>query len=719
MAASMPSPQVLRFFPLHGILQGACTCPLKDRCKDVGKHPCVKWRAYDENTKGSSGGYGIQTGHFNGIFVLDLDVKPDRNGVTALLEHAAGRAIPDTLSVVTPTGGVHLYFRLPPDVHVPSSRGILPGVDVRGEGGYVVGPGSPHRNGGVYREEPGELADPPSWLLELVVRPPKPELVETEHYTVDPESPEGVRAVSWARAYLARAEPAIEGQGGSDRLFAACSHLMYSALPLDVLRELVEEVYNPRCVPPWSEQEIDHKLVDADRRFDKPRGLCSPDFIDRMHGRTKETGVREPDPLHEYSFLPGMRSDGEMRKASLGEIAADLFDHKAWAGVWRFDTLREFIVATNPPMPLDCEGSTGLTNNDIQSVRLWFEFHGKKAQTQDVAAAIEAVSRRHCFNPVQDMLLSLEWDEVQRLDRVLPDYFQSPDRPYERAVGPRWFISLVARAMTPGCQSDCTLVLESLQGDGKSTAFRALMRDPTWYAQSNSGIEHKDFFENLRGLWLMGFDELASLTRAQLTKVKTVLTDVSDKYRQSYGRSSFHHLRTCGTCGSTNDGQYLNDPTGGRRFWPVKVLKEIDVSRIVSIRDQLWAEAFVRWQSGEAWHVNTPELRALCQEEQEERMEIDGWEEVIRRWMNDPTKFSRAPVVEELNSVFKGVRPFDGSQGVTTSDVLEHAVGKLKGQWTTGDAMRVGKILQHRLKMRRVRVRVRNSLEWRYQESHT
>jgi predicted P-loop ATPase len=127
----------------------------------------------------------------------------------------------------------------------------------------------------------------------------------------------------------------------------------------------------------------------------------------------------------------------------------------------------------------------------------------------------------------------------------------------------------------------------------------------------------------------------------------------------------------------------------------------------------------VRWQKGEPWHVDTPELRALCKEEQEARYEVDGWEEVIQRWFNDPTRFSRAPIAPEPNSVFKGIRAFDGSGGVTTADVLEHAIGKVKGQWTTGDAMRVGKILQHRLGMRRVRVRVGNSLEWRYQFSST
>jgi len=720
VAEAVPPDNALRIFPLHGILPGpACTCPLGASCKSIGKHPAVRWRNYDENTKGSSGGYGIQTGRFNGIFVVDLDVKPDKNGVDAFVALAAGRSIPNTLGVLTPSGGVHLYFRLPPDVYVPKTIGVLAlGVDIVGEGGFVVGPGSPHRIGGIYQEVPGPLADPPDWLLALVVKEPEPPgPLVTEHRTIEPSSPEGVRAIAWARAFLAGAEPAIEGRGGSDRLFAACCHLMYSALPLDVLREIVEEVYNPRCEPPWSTEEIDHKLTDADRRFEEPRGLCSPDFLDTLRGRTTQTDARTPDPMHEYTFEIGMRSSGDTQKASVGEIMADLFDHVDWAGVLMFDSFRDRVVAIDPPMRMDAETSLGLSNNDVQLVRAWLEYHGKKLNAQDVGAAIEAVARQHKFNPIQDMLQVLSWDQTPRLDRVLPEYFQTADGPYERAIGPRWFISLVARAMEPGCQSDCTLVLEGDPGIKKTSAFRSLMRDSSWYAESSCGVDSKDFYENLRGVWLMGFDELDSLTRASLTKVKTVLSSTSDRYRQSYGRNSTDHPRVCGFCGNTNAKQYVNDSTGGlgRRIWPVKVLRPIDTSRIEADRDQLWAEAFVRWKNKEPWHVDTPEIRALCEVEQEERQEIDPWEEILVRWFNDPTKCSRTPVVIEPNSVFKGIQPFDTSRGVTTSDVLEHAVGKLKGQWTTGDAMRVGKIMQQRLKMKRTRIRIgKNSLEWRY-----
>lgn len=718
MAADIPSVS-LRIFPLHGILPGpSCTCALGAECRSIGKHPMVPWRHFEDSAKGPSGGYGIQTGHFNGIFAVDLDVTNGKDGPGEFVKLAQGRPIPETASTLTPSGGGHLFYRHPPHLHIPSSRGVLAkGIDIKGEGGYVVGPGSPHKNGGTYQEVPHPLADAPQWLLDLVVKepePPKP--LTSEHRTIEPTSPKGVQAIEWAKNYLAdRAEPAVQGQGGSGRFFHVACHLMYSALPLDVLRQLIEEVYNPRCQPPWSGPEIEHKLEDADLAFSKPRGLASPDFWDRMRGRTKDTDARIPDQFHEYTFTVGMRSSVDVSKASFGEVIADLFDHVDWAGVLMFDIFKDRVIAINPPMRMDAE-SKGLTDNDVQLVRAWLEYNGKRLNPQDVRAAIETVARSRAFHPVEDYLTSLAWDEVPRLDRVLPEYFQTAEGPYELAIGPRWFISLVARAIEPGCQSDCTLILEGVQGIGKTNAFRNLMHDPTWYAASTAGVESKDFYENLSGVWLMSFDELDSLSKGSLTRVKTVLTETRDKYRKSYGHYSDDHPRACGFCGSTNSEQYLNDSEGARRFWPVRVLKTIDFERIARERDQIWAEAYVRYRRKEPWHVDTPELRKLCEAEQEKRLAIDSWEEIILKWFNDPTKFSRVPVIKnEKDGVFKGgMSVFDGSKGVTTADVLEHAVGKHKGQWTNGEAQRIGKILR-RLGLERVQFRVgKSAREWRY-----
>jgi hypothetical protein len=125
-------------------------------------------------------GYGIACGlppyHLIGI---DLDTKSGTESSAALRELALRHlfTIPETVVVLTPSGGRHLWLSGPPDVAVPNSASRLaPGIDVRGAGGYLVGPGS-RTEQGVYSTAPGTAhlapAPCPPALLRLLLPPPR------------------------------------------------------------------------------------------------------------------------------------------------------------------------------------------------------------------------------------------------------------------------------------------------------------------------------------------------------------------------------------------------------------------------------------------------------------------------------------------------------------------------------------------------------------------
>lgn len=103
---------------------------------------------------------GLATGKISGFFVLDCD---SLEAVKLVRE----RGIPDTLSAMTGKGA-HFYFAYP-DFSVCNRTGILPGVDIRGDGGYVVAPPSIHPSGKIYQWGLGEtIAPAPEWLLALL-----------------------------------------------------------------------------------------------------------------------------------------------------------------------------------------------------------------------------------------------------------------------------------------------------------------------------------------------------------------------------------------------------------------------------------------------------------------------------------------------------------------------------------------------------------------------
>ncbi|MER7738433.1 bifunctional DNA primase/polymerase [Streptomyces sp. NPDC096538] len=125
-------------------------------------------------------GYGIACGlpphHLVGV---DLDTKNGTDPAAALRALASRHrfTVPPTVVVLTPSGGRHLWLSGPPDVVVPNSAGRLaPGIDIRGAGGYLVGPGSRTEHG-TYTAAPGTAhlapaACPPA-LLRLLLPPPR------------------------------------------------------------------------------------------------------------------------------------------------------------------------------------------------------------------------------------------------------------------------------------------------------------------------------------------------------------------------------------------------------------------------------------------------------------------------------------------------------------------------------------------------------------------
>jgi hypothetical protein len=147
---------------------------------------------------------GVATGQVSHLLVIDLDVKGKHNGIEGFREFLDSYRL--KLSdyqerppvVVTPSGGQHIWLRTPSGLAVPERPGILPGVDVKGDGGLVVAP--PSRLAQVGLQSPGSPAPEPVLV---------PYLWDTGCPCSVPEAPE------WVFEWLAWSPPAPPGQPAS------------------------------------------------------------------------------------------------------------------------------------------------------------------------------------------------------------------------------------------------------------------------------------------------------------------------------------------------------------------------------------------------------------------------------------------------------------------------------------------------------------------------
>jgi hypothetical protein len=291
-------------FPVHTWANGCCTCG-KAACDRPAKHPwceqgfyaattdCKLIQAWATAKPGCN--WGIRTGEASGLLVLDID--PDKGGDESLarLQQQYGD-LPPTLTVRTGSGGRHLYFKYPHGSGLSVGTGILPGIDFRGEGGYVIAPPSLHASGDRYEWlSPSDtpVAVAPPRLVELLGKgkaKPQPSPRTGTRMTVEADKPD-----------LLTSEGVGEGRRNAMLCELAGRHLARGDSLATV--EAAALAWAGRCTPPLEAAEVERtvrSLWDKHRRANKvvaedPLFVCS--LCSQPDGSPPPSPVVSPEPL--------------------------------------------------------------------------------------------------------------------------------------------------------------------------------------------------------------------------------------------------------------------------------------------------------------------------------------------------------------------------------------------------------------------------------------
>lgn len=342
--------------------------------------------------------------------------------------------------------------------------------------------------------------------------------------------------------------------------------------------------------------------------------------------------------LYLWERLRIVKTASGMPIANLSNVVKVLTHHEDYKDfVWYDEFYQKIFTSWHTKKPREWSDADDLALTEI----FQRDFGLSRIAVDTVSQGIRLVSAKNTCNEPRDWMETLQWDQTDRAEHFFHECFGAEDSEYTRQVSRNFWVSIAARTYNPGCKMDNMVVLEGAQGIGKSNALRSIGEQ--WYTEANESVTTKDFFMTLTGKMIVEIAELDSFNRAEVTRIKQVISCSSDRYRAPYGRSAQDHPRMSVFVGSTNEDEYLRDGTGARRFWPIPC-GTIRRDLIESNRSQLFAEAVHLFKSGATWwEIKESAANSI----QESRRATDPWEEILQEYLTGRADLSYTIIAKD------------------------------------------------------------------------
>jgi hypothetical protein len=269
------------------------------------------------------------------------------------------------------------------------------------------------------------------------------------------------------------------------------------------------------------------------------------------------------------------------------------------------------------------EGFPSLTGASLEAatdyIRVLCQKNGLPIGRADCEGALKSIAEQNRYNPVQDWLIEAKakYDGgdylTETFNRLHLSDGQNPD--FCRTLFVKWLISCVKLAFNGGNYgAPGMLILSGPQGCGKTRFVLSLVPEPAW-AGDGLAIDprDKDAVLNATRFWLAELGEVGqTLRKENRDRLKAFFTSPVDTIRKPYARTAEELPRQTafvGTVNETPDEGFLNDPTGGRRYWPISV-ESIDQPADGFTIQQLWGQV-MHLADQESGHLTPDEIAML------------------------------------------------------------------------------------------------------------
>lgn len=392
--------------------------------------------------------------------------------------------------------------------------------------------------------------------------------------------------------------------------------------------------------------------------------------------------------------------DGVPVKSSLRNAILYLQHHPDYEGVFKLNEFhKEIYIARCPLWSEESEFHIKrLDDYEIACCAAHLEEHGIVIDLRKTLTAIMVAAEHAKFHPAREYFESIVWDKTPRLDSWLAYYLgaEGDEAAYLSFIGKKWLTAAVKRVFQPGCKFDHVLVIEGLQGKGKSTALEYLAtfgkeKAETYFTDNIriADIQNKDTILLLQGSIIVELAELAGFNKRDDEEIKGWVTLKKDRCRKPYDKTITEFPRQFVLSATTNNHEYLKDPTGNRRYWPFKS-SALDLAAIKRDREQLWAEAMHYYREG-LYIGPTEEEMLLAEAAQEKRRSIDVWEDEVLQMAHDadPMNKNGVTVKRLLDRLGFSLRDQDQKAMRRVSSILQQNGYRNEVRWFDNKAHRV------------------------------
>ena len=389
----------------------------------------------------------------------------------------------------------------------------------------------------------------------------------------------------------------------------------------------------------WSETDLsDARIYEPLSRAAADTALPSAEILVTLKAAIKDG--RAKGDLNRKGWRQELALNDEGRVLpTAANVSLHLEHHETFVGRLAYNERTYSEIWIEPP-PWGGDAPRNVSEADDTRIMEWFQSTiGIDAKSAWIRAGVHKAARLRSFDDVQDWLLSRpEWDGIERLDTFFIRHLGVDDTPLARAQSRCWFIQTARRpwaTIEAPVRADYMLVLVGPQGIGKSTTFQTLCGPgPRYFLDSLPDLKDKDAVMLISKAWIV---ELAEMTqrKADRDTFKAFITRTVDQIRPPYGRQTIEVPRRSSLAGSTNEREFLVDPTGNRRVWPFECTRRVDLDLVLEERDQVWAEANYRAEIGEQAYLS-PEMEALASEARLKFTAESGVEALLREALSNP-----------------------------------------------------------------------------------